>query len=130
MSDMTDLGIKRKDQYPREETVAGGKKDYDNEKIYPSIDACGKLAELMGAADLNEGDVVEAPFKLKVKRLAKTDENGKTHYDIKFDIIEMGDMTDSSSDEDDGSDDEEDEESSPALAVLSGPRDGYASEND
>jgi hypothetical protein len=87
---MYDLGVRHKDLYGAPEPVSS--KDYDNEKVYPSLDVSGKQAELMGAEDLQEGECVIVPVKLRVKRHSKTVENGKTRYSMCLCVEAMGDM--------------------------------------
>lgn len=119
---MVNLGIKRKEMYGGD--VAKPSKDYDSEIVYPEVSVSGKLAEKMGAADLTEGESVEVPVVLKIKRHAKTTEGGKTEYSMTLCIVKMGDMEVVEKDVDD---DFENEELPPpgALAALSSPREGW-----
>lgn len=99
---MTNLGIRHKDLYGTSEPKS--EKDYESERVFPSIDVSGKQAVLMGAEDLSEGECVLVPVKLRVKRHTKTTENGKTNYSMCLCIEEMGEMEEC---DDDSADDAE-----------------------
>lgn len=125
MSDMVKLGMKRKEMYPA--STAKTEKSYDDEVVYPEISVSGKLAEKMGAADLKEGDVVEVPVVLKVKRHSKTEEGGDTEYSMTLCVEKMGNMTEVEKDIDDELENEE-LPTTNALRSLEEPRDGWGDE--
>lgn len=93
---MIKLGIKNKDMYPKSEEP---KRDYENEVMYPEIMVSGKMAEKMGAADLNEGDCVKTCVVLCVKRHTKTTTDGKTEYSMTLCVKEMDDLEPADSDD-------------------------------
>jgi hypothetical protein len=97
---MIELGVKRKDLYGKEKPSS--EKDWESEVVYPEFQVEGKLAEKMGAAELKEGDAVEVPVVLKVKRHCKTEEDGKVRYCMTLCITKMSDeMNPVDDDEDD-----------------------------
>lgn len=121
---MIDMGLKRKEMNSGATPMK--EKDYENEKVYPEVDLHGDHAEMMGAEDLKEGDVVRQPVQWRVKRHSKTTEGGKTKYAMTLCLEKAGDCTDCGSkgkdddadetaaDEGDGADD------SPAMAYIRG----------
>jgi hypothetical protein len=92
---MVSLGFTRKQLYGSSESRPTTEKSLDREKVYPEIVVDGKLAEAMGAPDLDEGDVVEVPVVLRVKRHSETTTNGETTYGMTLCIEKMGDMVES-----------------------------------
>lgn len=112
---MVDLGIKQKDLFKSEAKV---EKDYDNQMVYPEISVSGKLAERMGAADLDDGDVVQVPVVLKVKRLSKTTTDGKTDYSLTLCVLKMGDMEEAPDQDDDDEGGDLPDRPAGALAAL------------
>jgi hypothetical protein len=110
---MTDLGVKEKELYESHAKPSSG-----SEKRYPSIDVSGKQAELMGAADLSEGDCVKCEVVLRVKRHSKTEENGKTHYSMCLCVEEMGDMEECEKKESKDSKDSYDESTANLITTL------------
>lgn len=79
---MVDMGVKRKELHgsPATPSTEKSEKDWENEKEYPELSLHGVHAEMMGAEDLKEGDVVEQRVRWRVKRHSKTTEGGKTNY--------------------------------------------------
>jgi hypothetical protein len=122
---MHDMGVKRKDMYSSDMPVSpsGSKKDYDNEKEYPEVSLHGPHAEMMGAEDLKEGDVVEQTVRFRVKRHSKTTENGKTDYRMTLCIEKASDCKDCGEKEEKAEGDEDDgdgADDSPAMAYITG----------
>lgn len=120
---MVDMGIKRKDMYPRESPSPKPEKDYDNEKVHPELELSGPHAEMMGAEDLKEGDVVEQRVRWRVKRHSATTESGKTRYAMTLSLDRASDCEECETpakkeggaiDDGSGADD------SPAMAYIQG----------
>jgi hypothetical protein len=120
---MVDLGVKRKELHSAEiSTSPKSEKDYANEKEYPELSLSGAHAEMMGAEDLKEGDVVEQKVRWRVKKHVKTTEGGKARYEMRLCMEKASDCEEcapdkkksSAEDDGDGADD------SPAMAFIQG----------
>lgn len=98
---MIDMGVKRKELHPTEPATPGSSKDYENEKSYPELMLSGAHAEMMGAADLKEGDVVNQPVRWRVKRHTVTTEGGKTDYRMTLCLEKAGDCVEAQDDKSD-----------------------------
>lgn len=127
-TDMIDMGVKHKEMYPTEPATPSSKKDYENEKTYPELSLSGPQAEMMGAEDLKEGDLIEQMVQWRVKRHSKTTENGKTNFSMTLclekasDCKECKDDADSNDEgtESDTDEDDSGENDSPAMAYITG----------
>lgn len=119
---LVDMGVSRKALYSGE--VAAAKPESENAKEYPELSLHGPHAEKMGAEDLQEGDEVEQRVRWRVKRHAKTTENGKTEYRMTLCLVkgsdceECGSEKKAKTDADDG--DGADDNDNPGIAYLAG----------
>jgi hypothetical protein len=118
------MGVTRKEAYGSPEgKIATSEKNYDKEKVYPEIQVDGKLAEKMGAVDLEDGDRFRQTVEFEVKRHSKTETNGKTSYSMTLCITkgsehEAVDESDEDEEADDSDDSGEKEEASPAINYI------------
>lgn len=121
---MVDMGLKRKEMYPAEASSPKSDKEHENEKEYPTLSLSGPHAEMMGAEDLKEGDVIEQKVRWKVKRHSKVTEGGKTRYSMDLSLQKGSDCEDAGSGDDkeepDAIDDGSGEDDSPAMAYITG----------
>lgn len=122
---MIDMGMKRKETMTSVTAPASSSKDYDNEKVYPELTLSGPQAEMMGAEDLKEGDLVEQTMQWRVKRHSKTEEGGKTDYSMTLCLEKASDCKECDGDTEDAGDaadasEEADSEPSPAMAYIQG----------
>lgn len=114
---MTPLGFKRKELHDYE-SPATPDKDWENEEVYPEIHADGKLAEVMGAADLKAGDTFETKVLMRVKEHTKIEKDGKTTYRMTICIEAMDDIEDAESDDEGAYEEETELDESPVAVVL------------
>lgn len=121
---MIDMGMKRKETMPSPTESPSSPKAYDNEKVYPELTLSGPQAEMMGAEDLKEGDLVEQTVQWRVKRHSKTEEGGKTDYSMTLCLEKASDCKECDDTEDAGdaadASEEQDSEPSPAMAYIQG----------
>lgn len=121
---LIDLGMKRKELNPGESACAepASCKDWENQKVYPELCARGKQAEMLGAEDLEEGDVVRQEVVWKVSRRRKVEENGKTDYTLDLQMLKASDLIPEGKAEsdDDEPEMESDDSESPAMAYIQG----------
>lgn len=118
---MIDMGIKRKDMMPGE-LATKSEKEYDNETTYPELNLSGPQAELMGAEEMKEGDVVKQMVQWRVKRHSKTEEGGKTDYSMTLCLEKASDCVEcDAADGKKGKGDEADDDGdSPAMSYIQG----------
>jgi len=111
------MGATRKEIHGTPEVAS--EKDYDKEIVYPEIELSGKLAELMGAADLNAGDTFTQSVQWRVKRHVKTDEDGKEKFSMTLCLEQASkpEPTDEKENSDDEEAEGEDEENTPLSFV-------------
>lgn len=92
---MTPLGFKRKELYGHEHPCSpDSEKDWENEEVFPRVNAEGKLAEAMGAADLKAGDVFEVRVQMRVDEHKKISKDNTTKYEMCLSILAMDDIED------------------------------------
>lgn len=90
---MREMGVKRKDAYPSVGGPEKSDKDYNNELVRPNMSLDGKQAEMMGADDLEAGEYVKQTVIWKVKRVSKTETDGKKELSVSFDLCKASDLT-------------------------------------
>lgn len=120
---LVDLGIKRKEMHGGPESLPEKtSKDYDNEKVHPTLQVDGPHAEMMGAEDLKKGDRVRQTVEWEVDEHTKREENGKPpHYSMRLKLCKASDCEDcGEKEEGDGIDDGDGADDSPAMAYISG----------
>lgn len=116
---MTDMGMKRKDMRgPESVSEPGEKKDYDNEVCYPCLSASGEQARMLGAEDLKEGETIEQLVRWKVRRVERSEVNGKKDYRLELDMVKASDVEACKDCEDDAEDGEYDGKHSAGIAAL------------
>lgn len=113
-SKLVDMGISRKEMHTGEAVSPMSEKDYEKEKVYPELSLSGPAAEMMGAEDLKEGDLIEQTVRWRVKRHSKTTENGETNYSMTLCLEEASDCKECG----DTSDTEEDGPSDKASSAM------------
>lgn len=119
-SKMTKLGMKRKDLHgncavPCSPCEGKSEKDYENEIVYPELDASGPLAEQLGAEEVKVGEEFEQTVRWRVKRVRISEENGKKDFGLTLCMIEASDIKPEAK-----ADDDEGEGDSPAMAYIQG----------
>lgn len=116
MSNLRDMGIKRKEMYPAE--VAKPSKDQENEKSYPTLHLSGPQAKLFGADGLKVGDRVSQTVEWVVKHHSQTKTDGKEPditIELCLDKCTEPEVVDAETPSDAT---ESDEPDSPALAYI------------
>lgn len=115
---LIDLGMKRKEIHGGPTTPSPkSEKDYENEKIYPELDVSGAHAEMLGAEDLKEGDVIEQTVRWRVKRHSATTENGKTDYRMTLCMEKASDCVECEKEKGDDDEDGDSREKRPSAAL-------------
>ncbi len=117
-SKLVDMGIPRKEMYSGDKPSPTSEKDYQKEKVYPELNLSGPAAEMMGAADLKEGDLIEQTVRWRVKRHSKTTEKGKTDYSMTLCLEKASDCEDCGSDATDTADEGDEGDSSGASSAM------------
>lgn len=120
---MTPMGMKRKDMYGEAKPAAPSKpKDWDNEIVYPTVRAEGKQAEMLGAEDLEDGEMIQQVVCWRVKKTT-IERDGEKRYELELHLVKASDPEpcDDEGSEDAPDDESDDEEISPGLkAILAG----------
>ncbi len=118
-SKLVDMGISRKEMHSDEKTSPISDKDYGKEKVYPELSLSGPAAEMMGAEDLKEGDLIEQTVQWRVKRHSKTTENGETNYSMTLCLEKASDCKECADSGDAAGEDDADEPSD-AMRYIEG----------
>lgn len=113
---MTDLGFTNKElsdtSYYGAPCCASetDKGDWEKQTVYPEIRFNGKVAEALGAEDLDLDEMVELTVKLRVKSLRNegrvVDGEKKRDVEICFEVLAASDFTAASDDSEDESESE------------------------
>lgn len=119
-SKLVDMGISRKEMNGTASPSAVSDKDYSKETVYPELSLSGPAAEMMGAEDLKDGDLIEQIVQWRVKRHSKTTENGETNYSMTLCLEKASDCKECGEAADPKAKDDGDGESSDAMRYIEG----------
>lgn len=118
MATLTKLGIRRSQLHGSPSPVT--EKNYENEIVYPELNASGKLAEQLGAEELKVGEVFTQTVKWKVKRVSVTEENGKKTSSLDLCMVAASNIESTESDEEEDEEQGESEDASAAMDYIQG----------